>query len=192
LSKSEKVDLLLNSLATWNDEFESDAETKYSKWSSKKPYVEKINQFLGTMRRELASELKERLAAENPPTILVAAAEFTREESLPLIPLLLAVAKNGNAKSKVVAVSALDQSFGFLDQAAVEIAQKKSPAENPEEKTIAYATKIIERFDTDGDQCVSPSEWDKMLIDPSPADTDHDGKATIQEYASFMLKRSQR
>jgi hypothetical protein len=183
LSKSEKVDLLLNSLATWNDEFESDAETKYSKWSSKKPYVEKINQFLGTMRRELASELKERLAAENPPTILVAAAEFTREESLPLIPLLLAVAKNGNAKSKVVAVS---------DQAAVEIAQKKSPAENPEEKTIAYATKIIERFDTDGDQCVSPSEWDKMLIDPSPADTDHDGKATIQEYASFMLKRSQR
>ncbi len=189
LPNGEKVQLLLDSLATWNEEYELQDELSFIGWSAQKPEVTRLNQSLVSMKKELARELEKRLAVDEPPTILVAAAELSEDESLPLVPLLLAVAKKGSPQRKRAAVTALDHSILLLHQHAQAAIAGPSMFNA---KTIAYATKIIARYDTDADQAITAAEWSKMLVDPSPADTNQDGKVTVSEYASWMEKRSSR
>jgi len=67
--------------------------------------------------------------------------------------------------------------------------QDRSNAEFIDPKTLEYAKRIIERADTNKDGVLDASEWKGMLVDPSPADTNRDGKITPEEYALWMQSR---
>ncbi len=62
----------------------------------------------------------------------------------------------------------------------------------PDEKSLKYAEKIIGRNDKNGDGMLTASEWTEMLIDPSPADANKDGRVTTLEYAQWTASRSSR
>ena len=59
-------------------------------------------------------------------------------------------------------------------------------------KLISYAERIIGRYDANKDQALTASEWGKMLMNPGPADSDRDGRITVNEYAAWMQSRSRR
>lgn len=60
-----------------------------------------------------------------------------------------------------------------------------------DDKLVAYATRIVKRYDKNGDGELTPSEISKMLMKPTGADTNRDGRVSIQEYAeSLAAKRS--
>ncbi len=61
-----------------------------------------------------------------------------------------------------------------------------------DEKTLKYAEKIIGRYDLNKDGAITATEWKDMLIDPSPADANRDGRVTTMEYAQWMQQRSKR
>ncbi len=61
------------------------------------------------------------------------------------------------------------------------------------EKSMAHAVRMVERNDKNKDGALTPDEWKDMLIDPSPADFDHDGRITVQEFAQWTeAKQSSR
>lgn len=57
---------------------------------------------------------------------------------------------------------------------------------------MEYAQRIISRNDKNGDGNLTADEWKDMLVDPSPADADKDGRITPVEYAQWMQARSRR
>lgn len=53
-----------------------------------------------------------------------------------------------------------------------------------------WAKRQIKRYDADGDGVLARSEWEKMVVKPFNADTNRDGKITVEEYATHgALKR---
>ncbi len=61
-----------------------------------------------------------------------------------------------------------------------------------DEKTMSYTQKIFSRNDTNGDGVLTPDEWKQMLMDPSAADADQDGRITLIEYALWQKARATR
>ncbi|MFG0289350.1 MAG: EF-hand domain-containing protein [Rhodopirellula sp. JB044] len=66
------------------------------------------------------------------------------------------------------------------------------PSEPPSEKVMAYAKRIVSKYDENGDLALSATEWGKMLISPAAADFDGDGRITVLEYAGYMTAKSKR
>lgn len=71
-------------------------------------------------------------------------------------------------------------------------ASSPAPGGPPDAKTMEYAQRIISRNDKNGDGNLTADEWKDMLVDPSPADADKDGRITPVEYAQWMQARSRR
>jgi len=65
-------------------------------------------------------------------------------------------------------------------------------AGQPDEKTMQYAEKIIQRNDKNKDGVLTPDEWKNMLIDISAADANKDGRITPLEYGQWTMQRSAR
>jgi hypothetical protein len=57
---------------------------------------------------------------------------------------------------------------------------------------VKAAEKVMKRTDKNGDSILTPDEWKDMLIDPSAADFDKDGRITLTEYAQWLQARSSR
>ncbi|WP_146592593.1 EF-hand domain-containing protein [Novipirellula galeiformis] len=66
----------------------------------------------------------------------------------------------------------------------------KVSGEQPSEKLIKTAERIISRYDKNSDQALTASEWSPMLMSPAAADLNRDGRVTVLEYASWMQSRS--
>ena len=66
------------------------------------------------------------------------------------------------------------------------------PSGAPDEKMVKAAEKVMKRTDKNGDSILTPDEWKDMLIDPSAADFDKDGRITLTEYAQWLQARSSR
>jgi Ca2+-binding EF-hand superfamily protein len=62
----------------------------------------------------------------------------------------------------------------------------------PDEKTMQYAERIIQRNDKNKDGALTHDEWKNMLIDISAADANKDGRITPLEYAQWTMQRSAR
>lgn len=77
-------------------------------------------------------------------------------------------------KSKLMAAATQDQS---------------NAAKSIDPKTLEYAKRIIERNDANKDDVLDVAEWRGLLVNPSPADTNRDGKITPEEYALWMQCR---
>lgn len=61
-----------------------------------------------------------------------------------------------------------------------------------QEKYLGYAERIILRSDKNGDRILTRDEWKDMLMDVSPADENHDGRVTVEEYAKWLRERAER
>ncbi|PNY37271.1 hypothetical protein C2E31_08690 [Rhodopirellula baltica] len=68
-----------------------------------------------------------------------------------------------------------------------------APAAGPvgevDDKMIAYAERIIGRYDSNNDKQLVKSEYEKMLMSPVAADANRDGIITVKEYALWMQSR---
>lgn len=59
-------------------------------------------------------------------------------------------------------------------------------------KLIAYARRLIQRSDRNGDLKLSRNEFASLLLNPEPADTDGNDEITVEEYALWMQSRTRR
>lgn len=73
-------------------------------------------------------------------------------------------------------------------------ASSPAPAASSEldPKMLETAQRIIGRNDKNGDGVLTHDEWKEMLVDPTAADANQDGRITIEEYARWMQARSSR
>lgn len=60
------------------------------------------------------------------------------------------------------------------------------------QKYVAHARAMVSKYDANGDGAITVSEMKKMLIKPTKADLDRDGKVTTAEYAWYLQQRDQR
>ena len=60
----------------------------------------------------------------------------------------------------------------------------------PDERMLEAAQRIMSRNDKNKDGVLTPDEWKDMLVDPSAADADRDGRITAVEYAQWLQSRS--
>lgn len=90
------------------------------------------------------------------------------------------------------AAAAGDASSGDARSSSEESAKPKlqMPSEPPSEKMMAYAKKILSKYDKNGDLALSATEWSKMLLSPADADFDGDGRVTVLEYAGYLTAKS--
>ena len=61
-----------------------------------------------------------------------------------------------------------------------------------DEKYIKVGQRIIERYDKNGDNALTASEWEKMLMSPADADGNRDGRITVEEYGAWMMAREKK
>jgi Ca2+-binding EF-hand superfamily protein len=59
-------------------------------------------------------------------------------------------------------------------------------------KYIAHAKSLISKYDENKDQTLTLSEMKRMIMKPTGADFDRDGKITVEEYAWYLQARDQR
>lgn len=162
------------------------------------------------LREALADELETRLSQDHPPAVLYAAAEFTGEHGVALVPQLLAAADESDDRFVKAAVfQSVEHIFAAerehrlraqTDAAANSAAKRPSVDElnalaeqtNLSRQTIEYAARIVQRNDRNGDGVLTRQEWAEMLVDPSPADTNQDGQITVEEYAAWVHSRARR
>lgn len=71
---------------------------------------------------------------------------------------------------------------------------KSVPVGELDSKNVKYAERIIGRYDKNDDKVLTASEWEKMLMNPAPADEagNRDGRITVTEYAQWLQSRSKR
>lgn len=60
----------------------------------------------------------------------------------------------------------------------------------PDARMLEAAQRIMARNDKNKDGVLTPDEWQEMLVDPSAADADRDGRITAVEYAQWLQSRS--
>ncbi|MEO8499228.1 MAG: hypothetical protein ABI614_29535, partial [Planctomycetota bacterium] len=54
---------------------------------------------------------------------------------------------------------------------------------------VAYYQKLLSKYDTNGDGALVAGEWQGMSKDPSAADTDGDGRISVNELAVWSMKK---
>lgn len=204
LDDAEQVRLLLDRLVLDNE--------AYAAWCIKHPN-DRINNFRGqrpnlyrlivqleNLTEAMAAQLEQRLAVDNPPAILCAIAESTGSRGEALLPLLLKAAKEGDDAVIISAVKSANEILTRVQQRqedAAKIARRTGSATNSppldsdiDRRLIAYAERIIDRYDMDKDGALTEEEWSKMLFNPAAYDSDKDGRITIEEYAQMMESRN--
>jgi hypothetical protein len=62
----------------------------------------------------------------------------------------------------------------------------------PDEKYVKVVKRIVERYDKNKDNVLTASEWGKMLMSPADADSNRDGRITVDEYAFWMQNRQKK
>jgi Ca2+-binding EF-hand superfamily protein len=62
----------------------------------------------------------------------------------------------------------------------------------PDEKYVKVVKRIVERYDKNKDGALTASEWESMLMSPAAADSNRDGRITIDEYAMWMQSRQKK
>jgi|GEM_PF-1885915 len=161
---------------------------------------------LGLLPEALAGELETRLAEDQPPVVLYAAAGLTAEHGAALVPTLLAAADESDDRFVKAAVFQSVEHIFAAEREQRLRAQTDAAAKRPSvdelnalaEKTnisrqaIEYAARIVKRNDRNGDGVLTEKEWTDMLVDPSPADTNQDGQITVEEYAVWIQSRASR
>lgn len=76
--------------------------------------------------------------------------------------------------------------------ASTSSAAPAAPSGPIDDKYIKVGQRIIERYDKNGDNALTASEWEKMLMSPADADGNRDGRITVEEYGAWMMSREKK
>jgi hypothetical protein len=68
----------------------------------------------------------------------------------------------------------------------------QAASDNPDEKYTKLAERIVGQYDKNSDNELTDSEWAKMIMSPAEADSNRDGRVSVDEYASWMQNRSKK
>lgn len=85
-----------------------------------------------------------------------------------------------------------DEIRKFQKAKLIAVASQSAEAKSIDPKTLEYVKRLIERHDANKDGVLDSFEWTQMLVDPSAADTNRDGKITVEEYALWVQGRQSR
>lgn len=137
----------------------------------------------------LPALLEEKLKAEDPKMIYCALAAYSAP-SKELKGFLLRAAKSDNNEAANFAFITLDEVLAReqIDAKREASAMKLNVDVDP--RFAAYVKKVFSRYDSNQNERLDANEWNKMLLDPSRADSDANGEITVSEYAEFMRQRS--
>lgn len=94
--------------------------------------------------------------------------------------------ENGASSSVASSSSSRSSSKSTSSSKSGESRSSAGPTGKPDPKLVAYAERIISRNDTNKDNVLTASEWEKMLMKPTKADYDRDGRITVEEYAHYL------
>ena len=135
---------------------------------------------------EFATEWSDSTLAEYFKSDLNSDGVITVEE------VLLAVEQGGASSTSSSASSSAMASRSSSGSSSS--SSKSAPAAGGavDPKLVSYAERIIGRYDKNNDKALTASEWEKMLLNPAPADGNRDGRITVSEYAVWMQSRSKR
>lgn len=145
--------------------------------------VEQANRHFNGDSRLYEAVMKSMLA-DDQPTPTVFNLLFSRGTSdVETGRRLLELARNDEEKTAAIASRVLNE---VLRKAPTnDVASAPS-----DDKYHHYAQRIISRYDTNNSGDLTDNEWKSMLIDPSPADLNQDGKVTAHEYARWLQDRT--
>ena len=98
----------------------------------------------------------------------------------------------GSAPAATVAVASPASAASGSDNAA---AATESPAAAAatelkiDARYMDYFRKVFAKYDSNNDGALTANEWASMSKDPTPADTDGDGRITLDEFARWQIQR---
>ncbi|QDV47861.1 hypothetical protein Enr13x_77730 [Stieleria neptunia] len=140
--------------------------------------------------------VNERLRQTDDPKSVLPLVDIVGSSTEATLPRLMELAKSGDPEVAVYVmgwIPNLMEQVRKLNQRSRKLAeQKKLGVEGLDSRMVAYAKRIIGRYDTDGDQELTPEEYEKMLQSPAVADADENGRISIGEYAAWLQSRSRR
>jgi len=179
MTSQEQTRLLLDALVRWT----SETQTR-----TNGVVIRDLTDFLKQRPAGLSRGIAPRLKQDDIPRVLLSLAGYTQQHGQPLLDDLLKVAETSDVLRKALALNSATSVIRAIEDSVAK--QQQSKAAPASERLREYARKIISRYDANGDEALTASEWDKMLMSPAAADTDGDGKITVEEYAEFLANRS--
>jgi Ca2+-binding EF-hand superfamily protein len=100
----------------------------------------------------------------------------------------------GGASTMVSVASAMSpsSSSGQTSNTSSTVSPPPIVGGKPDPKYVKVVERIVTRYDKNKDNALTASEWGKMLMSPAAADTNRDGRITIDEYALWMQSRQKK
>ncbi len=94
-----------------------------------------------------------------------------------------------NASTDASASSSADAAASSGTDGASAAAADASPGLKIDPRYIEYFKKVFAKYDANGDGALTANEWASMSKDPTPADTDRNGRITLEEFARWQMQR---
>jgi Ca2+-binding EF-hand superfamily protein len=87
--------------------------------------------------------------------------------------------------------SASSSSGDSSGSAAASVRRSPAPATsvNIDSRYLKYCQLLVAKYDKNGDKVLVRDEWVSMSKDPTAADADGNGRITVEEFASWSMKR---
>lgn len=187
LNTKERTELVfICVLACGDSKAESSTRKKLQGWLEKEP-------------DETSRLVLLRLSEPDVPASLFSLANITGSSTYAILPLLMKYAKLDDDKISAAAIGVIPDTISSLrkrDERELELkaqtAIESALGEDLDPKFVAYAKRIIEKYDSNDDQILTPLEYRKMLMSPAQADANGDGDISVFEYAAFMQSAKDR
>jgi len=96
---------------------------------------------------------------------------------------------SGVASVTVAASAAGGAAASSGDQSAEKSAAPASAPLKIDPRYLEYFKKVFAKYDTSNDGELTANEWASMSKDPSPADTDRNGRITLEEFARWQMQK---
>ena len=89
--------------------------------------------------------------------------------------------------------SSADSDSSSSDASSSTTSSRPSPAPSTpvkiDSRYLKYYQSLVAKYDKNGDKVLVKDEWTSMSKDPAAADIDGNGRITVEEYASWSMKR---
>jgi len=101
----------------------------------------------------------------------------------------LKAAQNGVVREGSVSVASADDSSSSSDASTTGSAAATTASVKIDPRYLTFSQGQIKKYDTNGDNHLEPEEWKSMSSNPEAADTDGNGRISVNEYAIWTMKR---
>lgn len=157
---------------------------------------QQLKQVLQNYPNETSRLVHEQLKNTDGLTRLFELVGIVGDSSEASLPILMRYARSEDKETSARAIDVIPVLIKQLrsrERALRKLAEtKKLGVEDLDPKMVTYASRIISRYDTNGDLQLTAPEYQNMLMSPAEADSDGDGKISVTEYAAWMQSRTAR